>query len=120
MSFLKSHSTSRRLQQSFDSLLFSQELVQDSSAFRLSTINDGNPSALLGYDGELACTAYDPVQSLLAVGTKSGRITVYGNEKVPKCTWSIRPSQAIKHLVLKAGTSCVIAIGVEESVRESE
>lgn len=111
MSFLKSHGSSRRLQQTFDSLFFSQELVRDSSAFRLSAINDGNTRALLGYDGELACIAFDPVQSLLAVGTVSGCIIVYGNEKVPKCTWTIRPSQAIKHLVLKAGTSCVLVIG---------
>ena len=118
MSLFKSHGSSRRIQQTFESLLFSQELVQDSTAFRLSTLNDGNTSSLLGFDGELACIAFDPVQSLLAVGTKSGRITIYGNEKVPKCTWAIRPSQAIKHLVLKAGTSCVLVIGQTHTCSE--
>ena len=131
-SFLKSHgvssSSNRRQQQLFDSLAFSSELTSNPDTFRLSTLNDGNAhvraaapafgssglgtAPLVGYDGELSCVAFDPLQSLLAVGTKSGQVTVYGEpRRIPKCSWQLRPSQAVKHLVLKSGTSCVVVIG---------
>lgn len=131
-SFLKSHgvssSSSRRQQQLFDSLAFSSELTSNPDTFRLSTLNDGNAhvraaapafgssglgtAPLVGYDGELSCVAFDPLQSLLAVGTRSGQVSVYGEpQRIPKCSWQLRPSQAVKHLVLKAGTSCVVVIG---------
>jgi hypothetical protein len=97
----------------FDSLIFGRELVERPEAsFKLSVLES------LGFDAEVSCVAWDPLQSLLAVATQSGRIAIYAKQGIPKCTWSIRPSQAVKHLVLKAGSPFVIVVGACRCIME--
>ena len=90
----------------FDSLIFGRELVQQAdTTFRLSGLEQ------LGYNGELACIAFDPLQSLFAAATRSGRVAVYAKHGVPKCAFSIKPSHAIQHLLFKSGSPFIIVIG---------
>lgn len=110
-------STSRKLQAHFDSLVFSRELVQNADVtFNLAPFPNGS---LIGYDGEITCMSYDPIQSLLAVATKSGRITVYGDfTRLPRLSFTIKPAHAINHLLLKVGTSYLLAVGEYHTTSE--
>lgn len=90
----------------FETLVFGQELTsRPGEVFNPSQVDS------FGYDGELACVAFDPLQSLLAVATKSGRCCIYGKHGVPRLSWCLRPAQAIKNVLLKAGSSVIILIG---------
>lgn len=66
--------------------------------------------ATLGLPGEIAAQAFDPVQSLLVVGTKSGSLHLFGQGPV-KLEWAPRPAFAIKLLAFKPGTAFLFVIG---------
>lgn len=109
----KSHSGKHKLASQLEALQFGRELVQDPERnFKLVHLDQ------LGFDAEIAAISFDPLQSLFAVATQSGRITLYGRpDGLPRCSWTIRPAQAIKHLVLKSGSPFLIVIG--ESLHSS-
>lgn len=64
----------------------------------------------LGLPGELAAQAFDPVQSLLCVATKSGSLHLFGAGPV-KLEWAPRPSYAVKFLAFKPGSAFLFVIG---------
>lgn len=108
-------SSSRKLQSQLESLAFSRELLtQPDVTFNATPYPNGDT---IGYDGEIACLSFDSIQSLLAVATKSGRITLYGDfDRLPRLTWNLRPALAITHLLLKSGTSFLLAVGKSYSL----
>ena len=103
-------SSSRKLQTQLEALVFSRELLtQAEVTFSAVPYPNGD---IIGYDGEIACLSFDAVQSLLAVATKSGRITLYGDfDRLPRLSWSLKPGLAVNHLLLKSGTSYLLAVG---------
>jgi hypothetical protein len=103
-------SNSRKLQSQLESLVFSRELLSQAEVtFSAVPYPNGD---IVGYDGEVACLSFDAVQSLLAVATKSGRITLYGDfDRLPRLSWSLKPALAVNHLLLKSGTSYLLAVG---------
>lgn len=107
-------SSSRKLHSQLESLVFSRELLaQPDVTFNVTPYPNGD---LIGYDGEIACLSFDSVQSLLAVATKSGRITLYGDfERLPRLSWNLKPALAVNHLLFKSGTSYLLVVG-ERSV----
>jgi hypothetical protein len=100
----------RKLQSQLEGLVFSRELLSNPDVtFNIAPYPNGS---ILGYDGEIACMSFDAVQSLLAIATKSGRITVYADfARLPRLSFTIKPGHAINHLLLKSGTSILLAIG---------
>lgn len=108
---LSSSNNSRKLHAQLESLTFSRELTSQADV-TFNTTPYPNGGDIIGYDGEIACISYDAVQSLLAVSTKSGRITLYADfGRLPRLTWALKPAIAIHHLLLKAGTSYLLAVG---------
>lgn len=108
---LSSSNNSRKLHSQLESLTFSRELTSQADV-TFNTTPYPNGGDIIGYDGEIACISYDAIQSLLAVSTKSGRITLYADfGRLPRLTWALKPAIAIHHLLLKAGTSYLLAVG---------
>lgn len=93
-----------------------QKQASDTSVYNfspeLSSAADWSPDyiATLGLPGEIAAQAFDPVQSLLVVGTKSGSLHLFGRGPV-KLEWAPRPAYAIKLLAFKPGTAFLFVIG---------
>ncbi|KAH9466918.1 hypothetical protein Pst134EB_001960 [Puccinia striiformis f. sp. tritici] len=54
--------------------------------------------------------AYDPLQSLLAVGTADGCFHLWGRPGV-STSWQNRPAHSIKFLAFKSGSPLICAIG---------
>lgn len=104
-------SSNRKLASQLESLVFSRELTSTADV-TFNTTPYPNGGDIIGYDGEIACMTYDPIQSLLAIATKSGRITLYADfGRISRLTWTIKPPLAINHLVFKPGTSYLLAFG---------
>lgn len=104
-------SSSRKLHSQLEGLYFSRELLsQPNVTFNATPYPNGGD--IIGYDGEISCVSFDAVQSLLAIATKSGRITLYGDfERLHRLTWSLKPALAVNHILLKSGTSYLLAVG---------
>ncbi|BGP46843.1 Lethal(2) giant larvae sro7 [Rhodotorula kratochvilovae] len=84
-------------------LLDHSQLLRDSQAWQMGQI------AALGLGGELTAMAYDPVQSLLAVGTEHGRLVVLGAPGV-ELVWDLGMPTKVRHLAFKCGSGflCVV------------
>ncbi|KAK9900591.1 hypothetical protein P389DRAFT_192855 [Cystobasidium minutum MCA 4210] len=113
---LSSSTSTRKLQAQLESLTFSRDLTSYADV-TFNTTPYPNGADVIGYDGEISCMAYDAVQSLLAVSTKSGRITLYADfGRLPRLSWNLKPAIAIHHLLLKVGTSYLIAVDAKETL----
>jgi syntaxin-binding protein 5 len=69
----------------------------------------------LSLHGEISCQAYDPVQSLLAIGTKSGGIALFGAPAVSLC-WQPKLGFGIKLLAFKPNTPYLAVIDIKDSL----
>ncbi|GAA6002391.1 uncharacterized protein JCM10292_006635 [Rhodotorula paludigena] len=95
-------SKARRAQEAVERLNCS-EVLQTAQAWQLGQL------AQLGIGSELTAITYDPVQSLLAVGTEHGRLFVFGAPGV-ELGWDLGMPTKIRHLVFKPGSGflCVV------------
>ncbi|GAA5906729.1 hypothetical protein JCM8208_006372 [Rhodotorula glutinis] len=85
------------------SLLDHSQLLRSAQAWQLGQI------ASLGLGAELTAMTYDPVQSLLAVGTEHGKLVVLGAPGV-ELAWDLGIPTKIRHLAFKSGSGflCVV------------
>ncbi|GAA5852720.1 hypothetical protein JCM8547_002602 [Rhodosporidiobolus lusitaniae] len=98
----------RRAQEAVESLDFSSSL-RDRNGWALGQI------AELGIGGELSAMAYDPVQSLLAVGTERGRLFVFGAPGV-ELSWDIGVPSKIRHLAWKCGSGFLCVVDAKDTL----
>ncbi|CAH7690288.1 hypothetical protein PPACK8108_LOCUS25587 [Phakopsora pachyrhizi] len=61
----------------------------------------------------MSALAHDPVQSLLAIGTTTGSLHVYGSAGV-QVSWTNSPSHSIKLLSFKSGSPLICCVGQSE------
>ncbi|KAA1115119.1 hypothetical protein PGT21_031876 [Puccinia graminis f. sp. tritici] len=66
----------------------------------------------LGITATITAMAYDPLQSLLAVGTADGHFHLWGSSGVSS-SWQNRPAHSIKFLTFKSGSPLICAIDVK-------
>jgi syntaxin-binding protein 5 len=99
----KAYASSKRAEEAFSQLDFSEEL-------RSSFSFQPTPIAPLGLPGEVSALACDPVQSLFALGTKSGSVHVWGSPAV-QTTWNLKPATAVKQLAFHPGKGLLVVIG---------
>ncbi|GAA6012247.1 hypothetical protein JCM8202_003257 [Rhodotorula sphaerocarpa] len=71
--------------------------------------------ATLGLGMELTQIAYDPVQSILAVGTQQGRIYVLGKPGV-QLAWDTGYPSKIRHLAFRPGSGFLCAIDAKDTL----
>ena len=71
--------------------------------------------ASLSIKGDISALAYDPVQSLLAVGTKHGLLYVFGAPAVA-LSFGPKPASSIKLLAFKPGTALLLAIDGKDTL----
>lgn len=71
--------------------------------------------ASLAIQGDISALAYDPVQSLLAVGTKHGVLYVFGAPAVA-LSFGPKPANSIKLLAFKPGTALLLAIDAKDTL----
>ncbi|GAA5823542.1 hypothetical protein JCM5353_006298 [Sporobolomyces roseus] len=101
-------SKSRKAQENVAGLDFSS-ILRNPSAWQLGHL------ASLGIGGELTAMTYDPVQSLLAVGTEHGKLFVFGAPGV-QLWWDIGIPTKIKHLAFKAGSGFLAIVDAKETL----
>ncbi|GAA6001980.1 hypothetical protein JCM10207_003022 [Rhodosporidiobolus poonsookiae] len=101
-------SKSRRAQEAVDGLDFSN-VVRSSQSWALGQI------ASLGIGGELTAMTYDPVQSLLAVGTEHGRLFVFGAPGV-ELSWDVGIPSKIRHLAFKSGSGFLCVVDAKDTL----
>ncbi|KAG0146917.1 hypothetical protein CROQUDRAFT_77161 [Cronartium quercuum f. sp. fusiforme G11] len=68
-----------------------------------------------GLPGKVTSMAYDPIQSLLAIGTSIGSIHLWGKPGV-YLNWKNRPSHQIKHLCFKSGSPLICSIDIKDTL----
>lgn len=66
--------------------------------------------AQIALPAEVTAMAYDPVQSLLALGTAAGTLHLYGRPGV-NVEWALRPAHQVKHLAFRSGTGILVVAG---------
>ncbi|GAA5939650.1 uncharacterized protein JCM15063_005244 [Sporobolomyces koalae] len=79
-----------------------------------STWNLGH-IASLGLGGELSAMTYDPVQSLLAVGTEHGKLFVFGAPGV-QLSWDVGVPTKIRHLAFKPGSGFLCIVDAKDTL----
>jgi syntaxin-binding protein 5 len=99
----KSYASTKRAEEVFSQLDFS-EVLRTPSSFAPTAI------APLGLPGEVSALACDPVQSLFALGTKSGTVHVWGGPAV-QTTWRLKPITPVKNLAFHVGKGLLVVIG---------
>ncbi|GAA5828420.1 hypothetical protein JCM11251_006237 [Rhodosporidiobolus azoricus] len=101
-------SRSRKAQEQVDGLDFTQTLG-DRAGWGLGQISS------LGIGAELTAFTYDPVQSLLAVGTATGGLFVFGKPGV-ELRWDVGLPNKIRHLAFKAGSGFLCAVDAKDTL----
>lgn len=96
-------SKTRKAVEAASLLDFSQQ-ARDPTAYVLGQLTS------LGIGSELSALAFDPVQSLLAVGTEHGKITVFGQPSV-QLSWEVGVRVKVKHLAWRAGSGFLCVVG---------
>ncbi|GAA5976856.1 hypothetical protein JCM10908_005652 [Rhodotorula pacifica] len=69
----------------------------------------------LGIGSDLTAIAYDPVQSLLAVGTEHGRLFVFGKPGV-QLSWDLGYPSKIRHLAFRSGSGFLCAVDAKDTL----
>ncbi|GAA5898928.1 uncharacterized protein JCM6883_003474 [Sporobolomyces salmoneus] len=101
-------SKSRKAQEATAGLDFSS-ILRNPSAWNLGHLSS------LGIGGELTAMTYDPVQSLLAVGTEHGKLFVFGAPGV-QLSWDIGIPTKIRHLAFKAGSGFLCVVDAKDTL----
>ncbi|MBW0465097.1 hypothetical protein O181_004812 [Austropuccinia psidii MF-1] len=112
MEIFKSHHKKQfeSIKKTFEELDWSQDLVNNASNLFLL-----NKPLQLGLPATISAIAYDPLQSLLAVGTVKGTIHIWGAPGV-YLSWRNRPENAIKFLTFKPGSPLLSSIDVKDTL----
>ncbi|GAA5909875.1 hypothetical protein JCM6882_002039 [Rhodosporidiobolus microsporus] len=101
-------SKSRKAQEAVEALDFSQ-VLSDRNGWALGQIH------ALGIGEELTAFTYDPVQSLLAVGTAQGKLFVFGKPGV-ELSWDVGLPSKVKHLAFKAGSGFLCVVDAKDTL----
>ncbi|KAM0753508.1 hypothetical protein T439DRAFT_377696 [Meredithblackwellia eburnea MCA 4105] len=85
------------------------QLLRDTSEYAFASLAD------LGLGAELSALAFDPVQSLLAVGTSNGQLVVCGGPQV-QLSWDLGRPLKVKHLAFRPGSGFLAAVDSKDTL----